>query len=151
MTSSIKLESLRYPAYCARMSYLKEQQRTKACRCTPLNWLNDVCDVFCCLCPFWSVGRSLGKFNSSYFCFEMTMVSKKIHIHTDNSLLFRNQSRGTWERNQISGLTVVAHWPVENPNEPIITQRKKLQRGKLQSESSSPQSSCSTLGQQSSH
>lgn len=78
--------------------------------------------------------KSLGKFSTSYFCFNLIMVSKKrqhfiIPAQTDNSVLVRTQSRGTEEHNQISGMTVVARWPVEHPNEPIITQKEVAAEG----------------------
>lgn len=49
--------------------------------------------------------------------------------------------------NLISGLTVVAHWPVDSPDQPVTTQRKMLQRGEQQSERSAPQTGHSTQGQ----
>ncbi len=58
---------------------------------------------------------------------------------------FREQPCGT--HNPISGLTVVAHWPVDSPHQPRHNPRKKLQRGERQSESRSPQTGHSTLGQ----
>lgn len=66
LANSIKLERLRNPEWAATES-----------RCTLLSWVNDACDLFCCLCPSWPVCKSLGKFSTSYFCFNLIIVSKK--------------------------------------------------------------------------
>lgn len=64
-------------------------------------------------------------------------------------VLGKKQPCGTYNP-PISGLTVVAHWPVDSPGQPHHSPSKKLQRGEQQSERTSPQTGHSSLGQQAS-
>lgn len=76
------------------------------------------------------------------------------HFSSDTGMTTRcfSQEAAIWniQFNLNSGLTVDAHWPIDGTDQPITTQRRKLQRGKQQSESRSPQTGHSTLGQRAS-
>lgn len=73
--------------------------------------------------------------------FGLFVIQRKTHV-SQLIVLVRKQPCGTYNPN--SGLTVVAHWPVDSPDQPCHNPKAEAAKG---ANSRSPQTGHSTLGQ----